>query len=180
MRKKLSRKTLLLALCASLVCFYAGMQIPKRFSITVSDSLRYSLFFLTSINKDTQIRKGSYVLFTLADRPLVQKALAESWKNEPESARFLKNRQLYFIKQVVCTEGDRFRNYGLDFYCNSDHLGQAKTMSLNHSPLQHLAFNGKVPQGCLAVFGHSLDSFDSRYFGFITHKEVRSIAWPIW
>jgi type IV secretory pathway protease TraF len=156
------------------------MQLPQRLSITVSDSLRYSLFFLTSLDNDTEIRKGDYVLFTLSDRPLVQKVLVESWKNEPEAARFLQNRQLYFIKEVVCTQGDWFRNDGLDFYCNSDHPGRAKPLSLNNSPLHHFAFNGTVPKGCLAVFGHSYDSFDSRYFGFITRKEVRSTAWPVW
>jgi len=156
------------------------MQIPQRLSITVSDSLRYSLFFLTRFDSETVISKGDYVLFTLSDRPLVQKVLSESLKNEPEAAKVLQNRQLYFIKEVVCTQGDRFRNDGLDFYCNADHLGQAKTTSLNHSPLQHVTFNGTVPDNCLAVFGHSKDSFDSRYFGFITRREVRSIAWPVW
>ena len=157
------------------------MQLPQRFSITVSDSLKYSLFFLTSLqDSKTIIRKGDYVLFTLSDRPLIQKVLSESWKNEPHAARFLQNRELYFIKEVVCTPGDWFRNDGEDFYCNSDYLGRAKSLSLNHSPLEHFTFNGKVPEGRLAAFGHSRDSFDSRYFGFITQKEVRSIAWPVW
>ena len=178
--RQLSPKTMLIILLLSLLCFLTGMKLPERFSITISDSLRYSLFFLTGFDADSRVKKGDYVMFHLKNRPEVQEFVSETFREHGEAARHMNNRPVYFIKEVVCIQGDYFRNDGADYYCNEKYLGRAKQLSSAGRLLNRFHFDGIVPEGHFAAWGHSEDSFDSRYFGFITIKEVVSTAWPLW
>jgi conjugal transfer pilin signal peptidase TrbI len=144
----------------SLTALYAGTAVPQHFAITLSNSLRYRLFFLY---QSGSIKKGQYVVFALSDSQRLGLKI-------PDGHRL--------VKEVVCTEGDRFKSDGENFYCNSHYLGRA--MKQSQRKLSSFVFDGVVPEGCLAVFGHSQDSFDSRYFGFIKEQEVYSAAWPLW
>ena len=53
-----------------------------------------------------------------------------------------------------------------------------KATSKTGKPLTHYAF-GVYRSGLWAISGHSRDSFDSRYFGPVSHENVRFYAKPL-
>ncbi len=92
--------------------------------------------------------KGEYVLFQLT-HPL------------------LKGGQARLTKRVACVEGEELTREGRAFYCNGVYLGTAKTESLMGEALPLFEFSGRIPQGKFFVSGETVDSFDSRYWGFL-------------
>ncbi len=134
--------------------------VPRHIAVTVTPSLRCRVFYLES-GTVRELRRGNYVMFAL-DHPVT---------------REFKIRKA--IKEVVCVGGDRLFVSGKDYYCNGDRLGRAKGMSLRGARVDNFKYNGVVPAGSLFVMGHSKDSFDSRYFGFIRVGDVENIAHPI-
>ncbi len=134
--------------------------MPYHIAVSVTPSLRYTVFFLED-GRGMEIRKGDYVMFSL-DHPLI---------------RGLKFRSA--IKEVVCDGGDRLLVQGKDYYCNGVNLGRAKDVSIKGERTDNFKYEGSVPAGSLFVMGHTKDSFDSRYFGFINTSDVDKIARPL-
>jgi signal peptidase I len=83
------------------------------------------------------------------------------------------------IKEVVCVGGDRLTVRGKDYYCNEVHLDRAKDMSQRGERVDNFKYSGIVPAGSFFVMGHTIDSFDSRYFGFIRTGDLKKIAHPL-
>jgi conjugal transfer pilin signal peptidase TrbI len=134
---------------------------PSHTGINLSPSLPYRLFYLKREINDKDIVKGSIVMFE-HDYPM---------------AEALKTKNMF--KRVVCSEGESLRVEDLKYYCGEFFLGNAKTHSLTGMTVKNFIFNGKIPQGSLFVMGDHKDSYDSRYFGFISKKEVTGIVYPI-
>jgi len=132
----------------------------NHIAITLTPSLTNTLFYLSDA-AGKEIRKGNYVVFSLSD-PITHRL------------RFSK-----VTKKVACVAGDLLRVDGRDFYCNDEHLCQAKETSLTGEKLSHFQFNGVIPAGSLFVVGEYKDSYDSRYFGFIKEGSVEKIAYPL-
>lgn len=84
------------------------------------------------------------------------------------------------MKLVGCNEGDLLTvDAEKKFYCNGEYLVRAKDFSLKGEPLQHFAFNGKIPKRAMFVIGEHKDSYDSRYFGFVDKSRILARAYPI-
>ena len=140
--------------------FAVGAILPSHFSVTLSPSLLYRVFYLDK--RVDLAEKGSYVLFK---------------KNHA----FINNGQEFnVIKKIVCAEGDTFKNEGRDYYCNGRYLGTAKKHSLKGELLEHFLYNGIISENHYAVWSSHTDSFDSRYFGFIKKDEIKALAIPFW
>jgi conjugative transfer signal peptidase TraF len=142
------------------LCTAAAWFLPRHVAVTVTPSLRYKVFFLRD-RTGMKIRKGDYVMFSL-DHPVVK--------------------ELKFgnaIKEVVCAGGDRLTVNGKDYYCNEARLGRAKDMSIRGERVDNFKYDGIVPAKFLFVMGHTIDSFDSRYLGFISVGDVDKIARPL-
>jgi signal peptidase I/conjugal transfer pilin signal peptidase TrbI len=107
------------------------------------------------------IRKGEYVLFNL-DHPVTR------------DLSFKKT-----IKQVVCAPGDQLSVNDKDYYCNGLFIGRAKDVSLRNEMVTNFVYSGEVPAKSLFVMGHNKDSYDSRYFGFISSSDVEKMAYPL-
>ena len=144
------------------VLLMAGAGIPSKFSVTLTPSLRYRVFYLDKSPDPGSIGKGDYVMFVL---------------NAPGIDN---GRPCNLIKEVGCAEGDTLTVTGKDYYCNrSEYLGRAKDISLKGEHLENFKFSGTVPKGMIYVYGDQKDSYDSRYFGFIRKADVIAKAYPV-
>ncbi len=135
--------------------------LPAHIAANLAPSLPYHVFFLRQRPDDRDIRKGSLVMF-VHDHPM---------------ASSLKTKNL--VKIVSCIESEFLRVEDRKYYCGDRYLGVAKTHSLTGVPVNNFVFNGRIPCGLLFVMGTNKDSYDSRYFGFISRKEVTAIAYPV-
>ncbi len=163
-----------------------GWIIPTKFTVSLTPSLRYHVFYLYRNPQMTDLHKGDYVLFE-------------------KCSKYLKNGEpLKLIKQIGCDAGDYLIEVDRDYYClaslkgyeiekvkeslknakplkglEPEHLGKAKIKSLKGEPLDNFKFTGQIPGGKCYVAGSHPDSFDSRYFGFIDKQTVIAKAYPI-
>lgn len=82
------------------------------------------------------------------------------------------------IKRVACAEGEslEYKPGQREFYCNGQYLGRAKERTRMGTPLKPFEYVGQVPKGKMFVMGDHVDSYDSRYWGFLDKSEVKSRA----
>ncbi len=78
----------------------------------------------------------------------------------------------YFVKKVACISGDLLVRKGRDFYCNDKYIGSAKIFDRNGSPAPLFEYNGVIPQGYYFAVGENIDSYDSKYWGFVNQNWV--------
>lgn len=77
-----------------------------------------------------------------------------------------------FVKRLACKEGEHLETIGRDFYCNSEYIGTAKSFDKKGNPTTIFHYKGIIPRGSLFAIGESLDSFDSKYWGFVDQKWI--------
>ena len=144
------------------VLAYAGAVIPGRLVISPSISAGHRLFFYKPNFHQSDLKTGQYVFFEIST----------SLKKDC--------RPCTVVKQIACDEGenlttDRHRNY----YCSDTYIGTAKTNARDGTPLRQFIYTGPVPPGKIFAAGNCVDSYDSRYFGFVDKKDVKAIVVPI-
>ena len=137
----------------------AWIYLVSHISVTMTPSLSHSVFY---IDKGfSKAGKGDYVLFDFSS-PLL------------EDGRPVKG-----MKRIGCDEGDYLQEAKGDYFCGKEYLGRAKERSLRGEPLSRFTYKGAVPPGKIFVVGDSVDSFDSRYWGFLDKGEIIAKAYPI-
>ena len=152
------RVALSLAVISALVF---GLLIPERIVVAVSPSLDHRVFVVAKRFAPDEIRKGDYVLFTVRS-PYIK-------SGKPSR----------LLKRVSCVSGETLETRGRQYYCDGAYLGMAKWYSLKGEPIDSFVYSGTVPDGALFVTGRHVDSFDSRYLGFIERRNVEGIAHPL-
>ncbi|AEA33616.1 signal peptidase I [Hippea maritima] len=140
--------------------------ILTHLSFSATDSVGYHLFYISKNFK--KIKKHDYVLFPIHETNI------KEIQNELK-----KFKTIILVKQVACVPGDRLTVKGRKFYCNGQYLCTAKIRALDGEKINHFKFNGVVPNGYVFVLGKDVNSYDSRYFGFVPIKEVMAVAYPI-
>ena len=143
--------------------FLAGILLPSKFTVTLTPSIEYRIFFLKRFFTSAEITRGRYVMFDLPD----------------EFANLVSAKNLPAIKEIVGIEGDRLEVVGRSFFCNGKSIGKAKQYSLEGERIEHFKESTVIPGGKLFVVGHHKDSLDSKYFGFLDKRDVLAIAYPI-
>jgi len=141
----------------------AGILLPSKFTVTLTPSLEYRVFFLKRFFAPAEITRGRYVMFGLPD----------------DFADLVSEKNLPAIKEIVGIEGDRLEVFGKSFFCNGMPIGKAKQYSLKGERIEHFTESTVIPEGKLFVVGHHKDSLDSKYFGFLDKRDVLAIAYPI-
>lgn len=151
----------------------AGAAIPNYFAVTTTPSLNKRIFFIIKSKQIEKIKTGDYVMFSLLkskpERALPAK-LVRMIKEEGEDLQ---------IKRVGCIAGEELKNIGNEFYCKNKLIAKAKEYSLGGEPLLKYNYSGIVPRGALFLVGDHIDSYDSRYFGFLKTKDVTAIVYPL-
>lgn len=142
----------------AVVLSLAGSVLASRVSITTTNSLRYRVFFIVGVAET--VKRGDYVMF--------------DFKLEDGST-------VKVIKEVACVSGDYLITdlQNREYYCYAQgelhYIGRAKTVGLKGQPLRPFIYTGRIPEGMVFVAGHSVHSYDSRYYGFISTKGVRRV-----
>lgn len=140
---------------------FAGAVIPGKIVFSTTDSAGYRFFYYKDSFEQDDLNKDTYVLFDM-----YTKLRPDCWP-------------CMVVKRIACTQGDKLKIIGRDFYCNNKHIGAAKPYAKDGTRLEMFEFNGKIPQGQIFAAGSSVDSYDSRYIGFVERKDVKAIVEPI-
>ena len=148
-------------LAGFLILSFAGAVIPRRLSISPSRSVGYRLFYYKPQFKPSSLKKDTFVLFDV-----YTKLRPDCWPCR-------------VVKKIACAEGDVLSLKERNFYCNKEYIGTAKLCAKDGTPLQAFQFSGVIPGGKLFVAGACVDSYDSRYIGFVDKKDIQAILVPI-
>ena len=140
----------------------------KHISISATNSVGYHVFYVSY--QPTDIRKGEYAVI---------KVNVKSFNVKEVRNEFRKFKTNLIVKQIACVPGDNLTVKGYVFYCNGKFLARAKKTALDGEKLTHFKYNGIIPKGFYFAYGKDKNSFDSRYFGFVSRKEIVGIAYPI-
>lgn len=85
----------------------------------------------------------------------------------------------YFIKYIVCKEGDFLEISDMKSTCNNEPLyGVALKKDSLGNKLPQFHFKGIIPKDKFYVWTPYVKSFDSRYWGFVDKKDI--VGTPIW
>ena len=153
MSGKNTDRFIIAALCL-ITGFYAA-KIPQRLTITKTKSVKHRIFW--SVKPDLKkLAYGKYI------RAMVHLDLPK-FKCDPCS----------IVKKVGCKAGDHLEEQGGGFRCNGTTICHVKE---GKDPFK---FNGVIPDGSVFLIGDSLDSYDSRYFGFIDEEDIDAFLIPI-
>ena len=136
-----------------------GAGASGRIAVNFSPSVRPRLFFL--VRRPAAVKKGDYVIF------------------RPENIDpYINGKTL--VKKVTCDEGDTLTEKGKNYFCDGTvYLGRAKDFSLKGERLQNFVYNGVIPKGFCFVEGSNINSYDSRYWGFLRESDVEARAYPV-
>jgi signal peptidase I/conjugal transfer pilin signal peptidase TrbI len=176
-REVASRALMLLA------AFLFGLFIPSRFSVTMTPSLVHRIYLISRITDAREIKKDSYVLFTLRNKYMRNGQPVDVMSTvvlREKHANGKPSLPAPVMKIARCIPGEYLRVEDGRYYCNSEYLGTAKEYSLRGEKVEHFVYDGIVPEGKLFVMGEHRDSFDSRYFGFIEVTDVTAIGHAVW
>lgn len=150
-----------------------GAAIPNYFAVTTTPSLNKRIFFIIKSKQIEKLKTGDYVMFSLlkskpeSDLPA---KLVRMIKDDGEDSE---------IKKIGCIAGEELKNIGNEFYCKSRLIAKAKEYSLGGERLKRFEFSGKIPKGNMFLVGDHVDSYDSRYFGFIKVKDIIATVYPL-
>ena len=151
----------------------AGAAIPNYFAVTTTPSLNKRIFFIIKSKQIGKLKTGDYVMFSLL------KSKPES-DLPPKLVRMIKDDgEDSQIKKIGCAAGEEFKNIGNEFYCKNRLIAKAKEYSLGGERLKKFEFSGKIPKGNMFLVGDHVDSYDSRYFGFIKAKDIIATLYPL-
>lgn len=125
----------------------------KHLVTAVSASVEPYLFY----RSEATPRPGDYVTFVL-DNAFTQRA------------------PFPVTKKLVCGPNDLLDKRGAQFWCNGIYLGDAKTTSMKGRTMPVFEWHGTVPEGKAFVMGEHIDSYDSRYFGFVDLTQMQRVV----
>lgn len=159
------KKTSLLSRAIAAVAFVSiGLVIPQFLTYSSSPSLGYHLFFMWPgwlVGKPDVIKKGDLVRF-------------------PHQDKITGGKRVHMLKRVACQAGDILTvNADREYYCNGQYLGRAKEKSASGVAVSPFQWSGAVPNGVFFAAADHKDSYDSRYYGFISNEKVENKAWPL-
>jgi len=150
-----------------------GTAIPNYFAVTITPSLNKRIFFIVKSKQIEKLKNGDYVMFSLlkskSENDLPAK-LVRMIKAKGENSE---------IKKIGCVAGEELKNIGNEFYCKNKLIAKAKEYSLDGERLKKFEFYGKIPEGNMFLVGDHVDSYDSRYFGFIKAEDIIATLYPL-
>ena len=129
--------------------------------LNYSESLPTLIFYVDRLSREGTFQRGDYLVF-----------------HHPGD-RFVK--EMDMVKKLICLPGDVLtvdRN-SRKFYCNGSFIGTAKQTTRKGEPAPLFIWNGAIPEGKYFVMGIHPDSYDSRYYGFVSQERIIGKAYPL-
>lgn len=81
-----------------------------------------------------------------------------------------------FLKFAGCVSGDILTVQGQSYFCNGELIGKASLFDSTGKPMNQFIFNGEIPEGYFFALGTHPKSYDSRYWGLASDKDVYATA----
>lgn len=97
---------------------------------------------------DTATNQDQYVTFSLNDS-------------------YLPGGKAQLVKRLGCISGQYLNRQGKQFYCNGKEIAQAELTDSKGHILSVFHYSGIIPEGKAFAVGDTINSYDSRYWGFI-------------
>ncbi len=122
-----------------------------------------------------------FVLTPSIEPSILIKAGGKPSKGEYVSFKFqhdlISTKPFLLTKKIACIQGDFLQvKEEVHFYCNDQYLGFAKRSTLDGKPMPIFKWpQGLIPKGKIFVTGKHVDSFDSKYWGFLDVSEVQRL-----
>ena len=159
-----SKKFLWTAFCFIAIFFIVFFQI-FRLGYSATDSLPWHLYLERIVA--VKVKKDEIVSFTMPKGALKYERyyLPYDWY-EPLS---------YYTKIVACVHPDVIETIGRKDYCDG------KLIAVIPKQIKKWYNFGKetVPKGFFFAMGTNIASLDSRYFGFVSYKQVKAVDYPL-
>ena len=138
-----------------------GAAIPHFLTFSPTSSLPYHFFVLNRAVDVRSLKPGMIVRF-------------------PHCDRFTGGKREYLLKRIGCIAGQTLTvSAAKDYFCDGRYLGRAKDRALTGEPVKNFVWGGVVPPGKFFAVGDNVNSYDSRYFGFVDRDAVVGRAYPI-
>lgn len=138
-----------------------GLWLPEHLNVTITPSLGKRVFLMLGKPAADEVLRGDYVIFTES----------HPWSGVASSR---------MTKRVACQPGDYLRvTESRDYYCNEDYLGRSLTEDSAGTALPHFVYDGAVPAGHYFLSGGHPRSYDSRYYGLVTHDRFEQKVFPL-
>lgn len=100
-----------------------------------------------------------------------------SFKFDIENDRYYE-KESNFIKVIKCKEGDFLQNENSVFKCNNKIIGVALPSDSQGMAIESFDFNKNIPKDSYFVMGTAMNSYDSRYWGFVKKEKITGVV--IW
>ncbi|NQY62899.1 MAG: signal peptidase I [Alteromonadaceae bacterium] len=140
-------------------CILTTYILSKQLIIIRGDSLNASLAWLLSVSDDTPLKKGDIVTFNYSH---------VMFDNN--------NEEILLVKRVACLPNATFIKVSSAIFCNGAFIGEAKIARNNGDLFPVFTYKGIIPEGEYFLLGDSLDSFDSRYIGFVKKENLQHLG----
>ena len=151
----------------------AGAAVPEYFAVTTTKSLNKRIYFIDKGTRLEKLRTGDYVMFSLLKSKQGDELPVKLVKLIEEDGEALQ------IKRVGCCAGELLHHIGNEFYCQNKWIARTKDYSLDGERIEKFNFSGIIPESNIFVVGDHIDSYDSRYFGFIKAKDIIAKVCPL-
>ena len=159
-----------IALYAVIIAFaiVAGFMIYK---IYIKD--RYTI----ALNITKSLPDYFYIIDNQTHVDDLKNNQAISFKFDIENDRYY-GKESSFIKIIKCKEGDFLQNENSVFKCNNKIIGVALPFDSQGAAIKSFDFNNKIPKDNYFVMGTAMNSYDSRYWGFVRKEKITGVI--IW
>ncbi|HDV8304971.1 TPA: S26 family signal peptidase [Enterobacter hormaechei] len=81
--------------------------------------------------------------------------------------RYLPRGEANLVKRLGCIAGQYLQREGNQFYCDGVEIARAMAHDHKGNALPVFNFTGIIPEGKAFAVGDTINSYDSRYWGFI-------------
>ncbi len=151
---KISFKSMAIFIIIVAIVFVLIDLLYRQIIINTSDSHKGTIFWKV----DNKPEKNDFVYFEFQHRLLS------------------KNTEI-LSKKLVCTEGDNLVIGDHFIVCNSQKYPIKRNKKTGGGKsIEQFYYNGIVPKNKAIVWGSNLESFDSRYWGFIDYSSLRKMV----